>query len=249
MPRSSNRKNDQLRDIKFETGVALHAEGSCLVKFGNTHVLCTASVDESLPPFLRHQKQKPKRGWVTAEYGLLPRSTHTRCRRESSQGKISGRTSEIQRLIGRSLRSVVNMEQLGERQIIVDCDVLQADGGTRTASICGGYLALKFACDSLVNSGTISHSPITNQIAAISCGINDGDAVLDLDYSEDSVAEVDCNFVMNDEGKLIEIQGTAESKPFDKAQLDTMYDYAWQGIEQIMELQNQAIHNFYNEAA
>lgn len=235
--RPSGRKPNELRKIEIQPHVSLHAEGSCLVKCGNTHVLCTASVEESLPPFLRGQRK----GWVTAEYGMLPRSTGSRMRRESTQGRQSGRTMEIQRLIGRSLRSVVDMVALGERQITVDCDVIQADGGTRTASITGGYVALYLACQKLVQQGIVRSMPITDQLAAVSCGIYGGVPVLDLDYDEDSKAEVDSNFVLTGSGKIVEIQGTAEDKPFTEEQLFEMITLAKQGVASLMLLQKQAV--------
>lgn len=235
--RSSGRQPNQLRTIEIQPHVSVHAEGSCLIKCGRTQVLCTASVEESVPPFLKGQRK----GWVTAEYGMLPRSTHSRMRREAAQGKQSGRTMEIQRLIGRSLRAVIDMSRLGERQITVDCDVIQADGGTRTASITGGYVALYLACQKLFKQGLIGAMPLTGQVAAISCGIYGGTALLDLDYDEDSKAEVDSNFVMTDAGSIVEIQGTAEDKPFSEDQLLAMMGLAKEGIGYLMTLQKQAI--------
>ena len=225
MSRPSGRTPDQIRSISLEPSVALHAEGSCLAKFGNTHVLCTASLDERVPAFLRNSG----RGWVTAEYGMLPRSTHSRMDREAQKGKQSGRTMEIQRLIGRSLRAVTNLSLLGERQIIVDCDVLQADGGTRTASITGGWVALALAVEKLLLKGKINLSPLTDQVAAISCGIINDEAFLDLDYSEDSTARADANFVMTTSNKVVEFQATAEESPFDKTLLDDMWLLAKKG--------------------
>ena len=235
--RPSGRAPNALREVTLHPHFSPYAEGSCFVKFGNTHVLCTASLDESVPPFLRNQRK----GWVTAEYGMLPRSTHSRMRREAAQGKQSGRTMEIQRLIGRSLRAVVNMELLGERQITVDCDVIQADGGTRTASITGGYVALYLACQKLVKQGVIPTMPITDQVAAISCGIHSGTALLDLDYAEDSSAEVDSNFVMTGSGKIVEIQGTAEDKPFSEEQLIAMLKLAKDGVAELVRKQKEAV--------
>src|SRR3569833_141999 len=210
MTRPSNRAADQLRPVSFTRQFTKHAEGSVLVKFGDTHVLCTASVEENVPSFLRGKGQ----GWVTAEYGMLPRATHTRSPREAAKGKQSGRTQEIQRLIGRSLRAVTDLKALGERTITIDCDVLQADGGTRTASITGGYVALVDACETLVKKRSIAASPLHGQIAAISVGIFGGVPVLDLDYAEDSQAETDMNVVMNNGGAFVEIQGTAEGHAF-----------------------------------
>src|SRR4051812_43788800 len=216
--RPSNRAPDQMRAVSLEPGAALHAEGSCLVKFGNTHVLVTASLEEKAPPFLKGSGK----GWVTAEYGMLPRSTHDRMRREAAAGKQSGRTQEIQRLVGRSLRAVCDMAALGERQVVVDCDVLQADGGTRTASICGGYLALHDALTRLVQSERIKGHPLTDTCGAISVGIVGGAPLLDLPYIEDSRAEVDMNVVMTGAGRFIEVQGTAEGLPFSRGELDEL---------------------------
>jgi ribonuclease PH len=235
--RSSNRRPDQLRSISFEEGFAKHAEGSCLTKFGDTHVLCTASVEEKVPPFLRNKGT----GWVTAEYGMLPRSTHSRIDREAARGKQTGRTQEIQRLIGRALRSVVNLNILGERQIVIDCDVLQADGGTRTAAISGAYVALYRALQKLVQDGKLASLPLSHQVAAVSCGIVGDVPILDLDYAEDSTAQVDANFVMTDEGAIIEIQTTAEEKPFEEVELFEMMRLARQGINEITALQRKAL--------
>ena len=210
--RPSGRAPDQMRAITMEPGFTRHAEGSCLVSFGDTRVLCTASVETSLPPWLRGKGQ----GWVTAEYGMLPRATHTRGRREAASGKQSGRTQEIQRLIGRSLRAVVELPALGERQITVDCDVIQADGGTRTAAISGGFVALRMAVDALLKQGLLTRDPITAKVAAVSCGIHDGQAVLDLDYKEDSSAGSDGNFVLTDDGNIVEAQVSAEGATFDE---------------------------------
>ncbi|MBM3627365.1 MAG: ribonuclease PH, partial [Alphaproteobacteria bacterium] len=208
--RPSGRSADQLRDVRLEPGFSRHAEGSCLARFGDTHVLCTASVEEKVPPFLRNSGK----GWITAEYGMLPRSTHTRTDREAARGKQSGRTLEIQRLIGRSLRACVDLGALGERQVKIDCDVLQADGGTRTAAITGAWVALHQAVSRMLKSGQVARSPLVGQVAAVSCGIFAGVPVLDLDYDEDSKAEADANFVLASDGRIIEVQGTAEGAPF-----------------------------------
>lgn len=235
--RHSSRRPDQLRPISFEVGFSKHAEGSCLTKFGDTHVLCTASVEERVPPFLRNKGT----GWITAEYGMLPRSTHSRVDREAARGKQSGRTQEIQRLIGRALRSVVDLKALGERQITIDCDVLQADGGTRTASISGAYVALYRAFQTLVEEGKIETLPLSHQVAAVSCGIVNGVSVLDLDYSEDSTAQADANFVLTDAGAIIEVQTTAEESPFEEKALLEMMALARHGIEEITGLQRKAL--------
>ena len=228
-----DRNFDQLREVTFETNVNLHAEGSCLVKFGNTHVICTASIDEKTPPWLRNSGK----GWVTAEYGMLPRSTNTRIDREAARGKQSGRTQEIQRLIGRSLRSVINLKELGERQIKIDCDVLQADGGTRTASISGGFVALYQAIEKLKKNYNIQQQIIKNFVAAISVGIVDNKPCLDLDYEEDSAAQVDANFVICDNEKLSEIQVTGEEFFFSSDQYQELYKLAQIGINQIISKQ------------
>lgn len=235
--RPSGRTPDQMRPVKFTRHYTCHAEGSVLVEFGNTKVLCTASIDERVPPFL---KGKGK-GWVTAEYGMLPRSTNSRMAREAARGKQSGRTQEIQRLIGRSLRAVVDMEALGERQITLDCDVLQADGGTRTASISGAYVALCDAIAALRKQGKIKRDPIHGHVASVSVGIFDGEAVLDLDYPEDSNAETDMNVVMNEAGQFIEVQGTAEGHAFRREELDEMLALAEKGIREIIELQQSVL--------
>jgi len=235
--RPSHRALDQLRTIILEPGFAKHAEGSCLVKCGDTHVLCTASVDEKVPPFLRNTGL----GWVTAEYGMLPRATSERMDREAAKGKQSGRTQEIQRLIGRSLRAVVDRKVLGEIQIKVDCDVIQADGGTRTASITGGYVALGLACQFLIKTGRLTANPLTNSVAAISCGIYQGAPVLDLDYAEDSNAEVDANFVLTGTGGIVEIQGTAEHSPFSEDQFNAMLRLAQKGVMELTSLQKNAL--------
>ena len=232
-----DRNFDQLRDVTFETNVNLHAEGSCLVKFGNTHVLCTASIDEKTPPWLRNSGK----GWVTAEYGMLPRSTNTRIDREAARGKQSGRTQEIQRLIGRSLRSVTNLQELGERQIKIDCDVIQADGGTRTASISGGFVALYQAVEQLKKNYNIQQQIIKNYVAAISVGIVDNKPCLDLDYEEDSAAQVDANFVICDNEKLSEIQVTGEEFFFSSDQYQELYKLAQIGINQIISKQKNVL--------
>ena len=228
-----DRNFDQLREVTFETNVNLHAEGSCLVKFGNTHVMCTASIDEKTPPWLRNSGK----GWVTAEYGMLPRSTNTRIDREAARGKQSGRTQEIQRLIGRSLRSVTNLQELGERQIKIDCDVIQADGGTRTASISGGFVALYQAIQKLKKNYNIQQKIIKNYVAAISVGIVDNKPCLDLDYEEDSAAQVDANFVICDNEKLSEIQVTGEEFFFSSDQYQELYKLAQIGVNQIISKQ------------
>jgi len=235
--RPSGRAADELRPISFEPGFTRHAEGSVLVRFGETHVLCTASVEEVIPPFLRGKGQ----GWVTAEYGMLPRSTHTRQAREAARGKQSGRTQEIQRLIGRSLRAIVDLKALGERTVTLDCDVLQADGGTRTAAITGSYVALAQAVAALQGRGALGRSPLHGQIAAISVGVVGGAPVLDLDYAEDSQAETDMNVVMNSGGAFVEIQGTAEGHAFRRHELDALLDLATGGLARIFALQSQAV--------
>ena len=235
--RPSGRQPNQLRALNIVRAFTRHAEGSVLVSFGNTQVLCTASVEDGVPGFLRGKGQ----GWVTAEYGMLPRSTHTRTAREAARGKQTGRTQEIQRLIGRSLRAVTDLTALGERQITLDCDVLQADGGTRCAAITGACVALHDACAKLVQSGQLSRQPIREFVAAVSVGIVAGEAVLDLDYDEDSACDTDRNVVMTTSGGFVEIQGTAEGEPFSKAQLDSLLVLASQGIGDIIRRQNQAI--------
>ena len=235
--RPSGRAPDQIRPVSLEPGFSRHAEGSCLVKFGDTHVLCTASIDEKVPPWMRNSG----RGWVTAEYGMLPRSTHTRTDREAARGRQSGRTQEIQRLIGRALRAVVNLPGMGERQINIDCDVLQADGGTRTASITGSWVALHFAFERLVKDGKLAATPITGQVAAISCGLWQGNPVLDLDYAEDSTAQADANFVLTGDGGIVEVQGTAEEKPFTEAQFMTLLSLAKKGVGELARLQRLVI--------
>jgi ribonuclease PH len=235
--RPSGRQPNEMRSVSFEPGVAKHAEGSCLVKFGNTHVLCTASLEERLPPWLKGKGH----GWVTAEYGMLPRSTGERMRREASAGKQSGRTQEIQRLIGRSLRAVVDMKLLGERQITLDCDVLQADGGTRTASITGAWIALYQCVEWMRARSMIETSPIKDHIAAISCGIYRGVPVTDLDYLEDSEADTDANFVMTGRGGICEIQGTAEASPFTEAEFGELMGLAKHSITELVKLQTLTI--------
>ena len=235
--RPSGRTPDQMREIAMEPGFTRHAEGSCLVSFGDTWVLCTASVESNLPAWLRGRGQ----GWVTAEYGMLPRATHTRGRREAAAGKQSGRTQEIQRLIGRSLRAVTDLKALGERQITVDCDVLQADGGTRTASITGAWVALRLATRYLMDEGLITTDPILDQVAAVSCGIFTGTPVLDLDYEEDSNAEADANFVLTDGGDIVEIQATGEKRGFSRAEFEALYGLAESGIAQLFNIQRAAI--------
>jgi ribonuclease PH len=237
MPRPSGRQPDQLRDVVLETGVSRHAEGSCLTRFGHTHVLCTASVETRVPPWLRNSGK----GWVTAEYGMLPRSTHTRTDREAARGKQSGRTQEIQRLIGRSLRAVTDLKALGEMQIKVDCDVIQADGGTRTAAITGGYVALALALRHVRAKGLVADDPLREPVAAISCGLVGGVPVLDLDYDEDSGAQADANFVMTASGGIVEIQGTAETHPFAEAEFLALMALARAGIQTLCAAQARAL--------
>ncbi len=232
--RPSKRASDEMRAVTLERGFSKHAEGSCLVKFGDTHVLCTASLEDRVPPWLRGGGS----GWVTAEYGMLPRSTGSRMRREASSGKQSGRTQEIQRLIGRSLRAVVDMEALGERQISIDCDVIQADGGTRTASITGAYVALKDCLNWMQARSMVGGNVLKDNVAAISCGIYNGAPVLDLDYDEDSEAETDANFVMTGTGGIVEIQGTAEGTPFSEDEFAALIGLAKKGIGELVDLQN-----------
>lgn len=236
--RPSGRKTDQMRKVSFERGFSKHAEGSCLVKFGDTHVLCTASLEERVPPWLRGAGK----GWVTAEYGMLPRSTGSRMRREASSGKQSGRTQEIQRLIGRSLRAVVDMEALGERQISIDCDVIQADGGTRTASITGAWLALRDCLTWMEERNMVKVDRVLkDHVAAISCGIFAGQPVTDLDYLEDSAAETDANFVLTGSGGIVEIQGTAEAEPFSEDEFAQLMGLAKNSIKELVELQKSSI--------
>jgi ribonuclease PH len=235
--RPSERLPHILRPVTLETAVNRYAEGSCLVSFGHTKVLVTASVDEGVPGFLRGKGQ----GWVTAEYGMLPRATHTRGRREAAQGKQSGRTQEIQRLIGRSMRAVVDMKALGERQISIDCDVIQADGGTRTAAITGAWVALRIATRYLLTEGVIASDPILDQVAAVSCGVFKDVPVLDLDYEEDSNAEADANFVLTGTGDIVEIQATGEKRGFTRAEFESLFDLARQGIGELQALQRAAV--------
>ena len=235
--RPSNRAADALRAVSLTPGFALHAEGSCLVKFGNTHVLVTASLEEKAPPFLKGSGK----GWVTAEYGMLPRSTHDRMRREAAAGKQSGRTQEIQRLVGRSLRAICDLTALGERQITIDCDVLQADGGTRTAAITGGYVALAHCVGFMLKTGMVTKPVLKDHVAAISCGIVKGGAVLDLDYAEDSTAETDANFVLTGTGGLVEVQAAAEGAPFSETQLQELLTLARGGVARLVEMQKAAV--------
>ena len=235
--RPSGRAPDEMRSITIETGFTKHAEGSCLISFGDTRVLCTASVEERIPPWLRGKGQ----GWVTGEYSMLPRATHTRGSREAARGKQSGRTQEIQRLIGRSLRAVCDMEKLGERQITLDCDVIQADGGTRTASISGAWVALRLAVNSLMEAGAIKNDPLTAKIAAISCGIYNGTPVLDLDYDEDSNADADANFVLIEGGQIAEAQATAEGATYDEEGLLRLLRLAQMGCADIFKAQEDAV--------
>jgi ribonuclease PH len=235
--RPSQRQPDQLRPIRLTRNFTRHAEGSVLIEMGDTRVLCTASVEENVPPFLRGKGQ----GWVTAEYGMLPRATHTRSAREAAKGKQTGRTQEIQRLIGRALRAVVDLKALGERQITLDCDVLQADGGTRCASITGAWVALYEACEKLVTSGKLPENPVRDHVAAISVGIFQGTPVLDLDYPEDSNCDTDMNVVMTGSGGIVEIQGTAEGEPFTRPQMNVLADLAEAGIRQLIAAQETAL--------
>jgi len=235
--RPSQRQSDQLRPVRLTRNFTRHAEGSVLIEMGDTRVLCTASVEENVPSFLRGKGQ----GWVTAEYGMLPRSTHTRTSREAAKGKQTGRTQEIQRLIGRSLRAVTDLKALGERQITLDCDVLQADGGTRCASITGAWVALYEACEKLVQAGKLPENPVREHVAAISVGIYKGSPVLDLDYPEDSDCDTDMNVVMTGSGGIVEIQGTAEGEPFTRPQMNTLADLAEAGIRQLIGAQQRAL--------
>ncbi|WP_224816660.1 ribonuclease PH [Hasllibacter sp. MH4015] len=234
--RPSGRNLDEMRSISIETGVTRHAEGSCLIKCGDTQVLCTATLEERVPPFLKNSGL----GWVTAEYGMLPRATHTRMRREAAAGKQSGRTQEIQRLIGRSLRAGIDRSALGERQITVDCDVIQADGGTRCASITGGWVALRLAVNKLLKAGDISSDPIVDHIAAVSCGIYAGQPVLDLDYPEDSEAGTDGNFIMTGAGKVVELQASAEGATFSRDEFNALHDLAEKGVGELVAAQKAA---------
>lgn len=231
--RPSGRKPNEMRKIVLKTSASKYAEGSCLAQFGNTHVLCAATIEDRVPPWMRGGGT----GWITAEYGMLPRSTHTRTAREAARGKQSGRTQEIQRLIGRSLRAAVNLQVLGERQIRIDCDVIQADGGTRTAAITGSYVALHQACQKLLLAGEIDALPLNDMVAAVSCGLYKGKAVLDLDYDEDSNAQADANFVFTAQGRIIEVQGTAEDKPFTRTQFINLLGLAREGTDYLTNIQ------------
>ncbi|MBE0597386.1 MAG: ribonuclease PH [Desulfuromonadales bacterium] len=235
--RTGGRQPAELRPVRFERGFTRYAEGSVLVSFGDTRVLCNATVEEGVPGFMRGQG----RGWITAEYAMLPRATHSRSPRESTRGKVGGRTHEIQRLIGRSLRAVVDLERLGERTLLIDCDVLQADGGTRTAAITGAYVALTEAISGLQAKGMIAASPLRDSVAAVSVGLRNGVALLDLDYLEDSQADVDMNFVVTGDGRFVEVQGTAEAEPFTPRQLDALRDLALAGCAQLAALQRRAL--------
>ena len=235
--RPSGRQADQLRAISMETGVNKHAEGSCLIKMGETHVLCLASVEERVPPWMRNSGK----GWVTAEYGMLPRSTGSRMGREAARGKQSRRTQEIQRLIGRSLRAVTDLKAMGEMQVTVDCDVIQADGGTRTASITGAFVALHLAFQRMVDLGVLTSVPLTDHVAAISCGLYKGTAVLDLDYDEDSTAQADANFVLTARQGIVEIQGTAEEEPFSPEQFSELMTLARKGVDELVTAQREAL--------
>ena len=235
--RPNNRNLDSLRDVTLEAGVSRYAEGSCLAKFGETHVLCTASVDENVPRWMKGSGK----GWVTAEYGMLPRATHSRNNREAARGKQGGRTVEIQRLIGRSLRAAIDLKKLGERQIIIDCDVMQADGGTRTASITGAWVALYQACEGLVTQGLLTENPVTDNMAAVSCGIVEGECRLDLEYVEDSAAQADANFVLTETGGVIEVQASAEDTPFTADEMAELMRLAGLGIGELCQLQKKAL--------
>ncbi len=235
--RRNNRTNDGKRNVNFELDVNIHAEGSVLVSFGNTKVICTASIDDKAPIFLRGENK----GWVTAEYSMIPRATNTRNPRESVRGKLTGRTMEIQRLVGRALRSVVDLHKLGERSIVIDCDVIQADGGTRTASITGGFVAMYLAIKKLLNDGIIKENPVKEFLAAISVGIEEKEVILDLDYEEDSKADVDMNIVMTESGKFVEIQGTGEESTFSEDELNKMIDLAKKGIKELISEQKQIL--------
>ena len=235
--RPSGRATDELRNITLDTGVSKHAEGSCLIKMGETHVVCLASVEEKVPPWMRNSGK----GWVTAEYGMLPRSTGSRMGREAARGKQSGRTQEIQRLIGRSLRAVTDLTAMGEMQVTVDCDVIQADGGTRTAGITGAYIALHLAFQRMVDLGVLKSIPLTDEVAAISCGLYNGTAVLDLDYNEDSSAQADANFVLTGKQGIVEIQGTAEEEPFSPEQFSELMTLARKGIDELVVMQRQTL--------
>ncbi len=235
--RPSGRAPNQMRDVTIEPNFNKHAEGSCLIKFGDTHVICTATVENRVPPWLRDAGH----GWVTAEYGMLPRSTNSRINREATRGGQGGRTHEIQRLIGRSLRAITDLKALGEMQVRIDCDVIQADGGTRTASITGGYVALNLASQNLVELGVIKEIPLLGQLAAVSCGICEDTAVLDLDYPEDSNAEADANFILTGTAEIVEIQGTAEDQPFSEAHLLEMLELAKKGVGELIDIQKSVL--------
>ena len=235
--RPSGRAPNQMRDVTIEPNFNKHAEGSCLIKFGDTHVICTATVEDRVPPWLRDAGH----GWVTAEYGMLPRSTNSRINREATRGGQGGRTHEIQRLIGRSLRAITDLKALGEMQVRIDCDVIQADGGTRTASITGGYVALNLASQNLVELGVIKEIPLLGQLAAVSCGIYEDTAVLDLDYPEDSNAEADANFILTGTAEIVEIQGTAEDQPFSEAHLLEMLELAKKGVGELIDIQKSVL--------
>ena len=237
MIRPSGRSPNKMRDVVITPGTNKHAEGSCLIKFGDTHVICTASIEDRLPPWLRDAGH----GWVTAEYGMLPRSTHSRSNREATRGNQGGRTHEIQRLIGRSLRAITNLKELGEIQIKVDCDVIQADGGTRTASITGGFVALHLACQNLRKLGVLNKIPLIGQVAAVSCGIYNNTPVLDLDYSEDSAAQADSNFVLTENQEIIEIQATAEDIPFSETYFNNMLSLARKGVSELILIQKDVL--------
>jgi ribonuclease PH len=239
--RPSGRVNDKIRDLKISKSFLKYAEGSVLVEMGETKVICGVSIEDKVPPFLRNSGK----GWLTAEYSMLPRATHTRNTREAVQGRVGGRTHEIQRLIGRALRAIVNLDVIGEKTIWIDCDVIQADGGTRTASITGGYVALVDALWNMKRRGAIDKIPLRDSVAAISVGLVNGEIVLDLSYEEDSRAEVDMNFVMTGKGMLIEVQGTAEKTPFSKEHFDTMYQYALKGVNEITRVQKQVLGNLF----
>ena len=241
--REDGREVDNIRKVNVIRNYTIHAEGSVLISFGNTKVICTASVSDKVPPFLRNQGK----GWITAEYSMLPRATGERTQRESAKGKLSGRTMEIQRLIGRSLRSCIDLEKLGERTITIDCDVIQADGGTRTTSITGGYIALAMAIERMVRNGVLEENPIKSKIAAISVGIVDGTPMLDLKYSEDSAAEVDMNVIMNDRGEFVEVQGTGEEATYTRAELNTLLDLAEKGINDLFEIQNKNLEEEFSK--
>ncbi len=235
--RPSSRSVNQLREIRLEPGFSKYAEGSCFARFGNTHVLCTATLEDKVPQFLRGTKS----GWITAEYGMLPRATHSRVDREATRGKQSGRTHEIQRLIGRSLRAVVNLKALGERQIKIDCDVIQADGGTRTTAITGAYVALYQVLQKLQEQKVFTDIPVTDHLAAISCGLYEGQPILDLDYIEDSAAEADANFVLTGRGGIVEIQATAEKEPFSEHDFQAMLELAREGVDHLIKLQKKVL--------